>query len=248
MSEPIRVGLVVDVRLYREGLMSSLASHPQLKVVGAASASSELRALLQLRPDVVVLDVATHDSHTIAQTVARELPEAKIIGFGVAEVDREVLACAANGLAGYVPCEASLDGLVSVIESVTRDELPCSPRAASMLFRQVGALSTETTSPADPRLTGREHQIVELIDRAFSNKEIAHTLNVELSTVKNHVHNILEKLQVSRRSEAAARIRKDRRMVKADLVPGARSAHLRTSKRERYSDHFWARGHTGSKV
>src|SRR5439155_827652 len=104
--------------------------------------------------------------------------------------------------------EASIDDLVTVIESVARGEAICSPRVAAGLLRRVAALAAGHGGDL-PRaqLTNREREIVRLIDNGLSNKEIARALGIEVATVKNHVHNILEKLQVHRRGEAAARVR-----------------------------------------
>ena len=131
-----------------------------------------------------------------------------MVALGVADADDHVLGCAEAGVAGYVPRDASLDDLVAVIESAFRGEAICSPRIAGSLLRRIATLAAgqNGTMPL-AHLTGREREIVRLIDRGLSNKEIARDLGIEVATVKNHVHNILEKLQVRRRGEAAARMR-----------------------------------------
>jgi DNA-binding NarL/FixJ family response regulator len=183
-----------------------LAARPGLAVVGAAAAREAAVALItSARPDVVVLDMATRDSLGIARAIADAQPDARIVAFAVAETDGEILACAEAGVAAWVPREGSIDDLVATIESVERGELRCPPKLASSLFRRLASLTRRLPhrSLADA-LTGRERQILALIDRGLSNKEIAVRLSVEVTTVKNHVHNILDKLQVSRRNEAAA--------------------------------------------
>jgi len=95
-----------------------------------------------------------------------------------------------------------------VVSAAVRGELPCSPRIAGGLLRRVTALAAERWSREEPyRLTAREAEIAQLIERGLSNKEIARTLCIEVSTAKNHVHSILEKLHVHRRVEAAALLR-----------------------------------------
>jgi DNA-binding NarL/FixJ family response regulator len=95
--------------------------------------------------------------------------------------------------------------LVATLESATRGEALFSPRMAASLLRRVAALAATQPSPsAQVRLTPRERDIMRLLDEGLSNKEIAQRLGIEVATVKNHVHNILEKLQVHRRGEAAA--------------------------------------------
>jgi two-component system, NarL family, nitrate/nitrite response regulator NarL len=205
----ITVLVVADVRLYREGLSASLGAQPGLAVVGA---TGERQAALDLlatgRPDVVVLDMATRDSLGLARAIVAARPSARIVAFAVEEVDREILVCAEAGVAAWVACEGSVDDLVATIKHVVRDELLCSPRITATLFRRLASLARGAApTESSGGLTGREREIVALIDRGLSNKEIAQRLHLEVATVKNHVHNILEKLQVARRSEAAARLR-----------------------------------------
>jgi DNA-binding NarL/FixJ family response regulator len=107
--------------------------------------------------------------------------------------------------------DGSLDDLVAIVQSVARGETLCSPRVAAILFKQVAVLASERQSRIlSVHLTTREREIVDLIDRGLSNKQISHQLSVEVRTVKTHVHNILEKLQVHRRGEAAAWVREVR--------------------------------------
>lgn len=122
----------------------------------------------------------------------------------------------AAGTAGYVRDSAESKDVVRVLEGIMCDELPCSPRAAASLYRCVATLSPHTNHTADVvnlhhtcpvPLSRRELQIAHLIDRGLTNKEIARQLGIEAATVKNHVHNICEKLSVHRRGEAIARIR-----------------------------------------
>jgi DNA-binding NarL/FixJ family response regulator len=108
---------------------------------------------------------------------------------------------------GYVPRDASADELVRTVRSVARGELPCSPRIAAMLFRELATMDAAVPAPALASLTYREREVVALVDRGLSNKEIAAELGIELPTVKNHVHRVLEKLDVRGRSAAAARMR-----------------------------------------
>ncbi len=104
--------------------------------------------------------------------------------------------------------EASLEELVEVVESVARGESLLAPRIGALLLRRVAEAAGHKRAPtAAGRLTPRELQVVGLIDEGLSNKQIAARLSIELATVKNHVHSILEKLEVERRAEAAARVR-----------------------------------------
>jgi two-component system nitrate/nitrite response regulator NarL len=203
-SAEISLLIVADVRLYREGLGTSLGRREHLTVLGVAGSREAALALVASGPpDVVVLDMATRDSLAIARAISSAAPSVKIIAFAVEELDREILACGEAGVAGWVTREGSMDDLVAMIESVAREELLCSARMAATLFRRLASL-TRTPQAAADLLTAREREIAALIDRGFSNKVIAQRLNIEVATVKNHVHSILAKLHVSTRGEAAA--------------------------------------------
>jgi two-component system, NarL family, nitrate/nitrite response regulator NarL len=205
----IRVAIVADTRLYREGLAQVLNRDSRLSVVATAARQEDaLAALPQLEADVILVDMAMPDGRSVVRVILERAPLGRVIALGVVEDDDDVLGCVEAGVAGYVPREASIDDLVTVIESVARGEAICSPRVAGSLLRRVAALAAGRGGEL-PRahLTTREREIIRLIDQGLSNKEIASDLGIEVATVKNHVHNILEKLQVHRRGEAAARVR-----------------------------------------
>lgn len=207
-NDAIGVLVVAATRLYREGLVERLDGARGLRVAGSAAGRDEaIRLCRELRPDIVLLDMSVaQDVHAI-----RSLADAgvRVVAFGVSESEDVVISCAEAGVSGYVGREASLDQLVAILRAVAREEVVCSPRVAGTLLRRVGALARERGAGDGPaqRLTSRETQVVALIDEGLSNKEIAARLNIELATVKNHVHNIIEKLHVSGRGEAAARVR-----------------------------------------
>jgi DNA-binding NarL/FixJ family response regulator len=120
-----------------------------------------------------------------------------------------LLEWAEAGVAGFVPREASMEDLIVTLVCAVRGEFRCSPQFAGRLLgrlRQHGHVDLQAPVDENP-LTPRECEIVSLIDRGLSNKAIAASLGIEMATVKNHVHNLLEKLHVHRRGEAAARLR-----------------------------------------
>jgi len=167
---------------------------------------------------VVLLDTAIPDNVWIVRALVAAVPGPKVVALAVPEVEREVLACAEAGVAGYVTREGSVEDLVAAVESVARGEMVISPRMAATLLQRVATLALEQSPAAiEARLTTREVEILDLIDQGLSNKEIARRLTIELSTVKNHVHNILEKLNVTRRGEAAARARAARERIQAGI-------------------------------
>jgi DNA-binding NarL/FixJ family response regulator len=220
----VRVLIAAEIRLYREGLAAMLCQEPGIQVVGtAAGADDTVRALRALAADVVLVDLPSPENSWLVRALAAAVPGTRMVALSVPDAERELLACAEAGVAGYVTRDASVEDVVAAVEAAARGEVLCSPRMAATLFQRVATLALER-SPAsiESRLTQRELEILDLIDQGMSNKEIARHLTIELSTVKNHVHNILEKLQVTRRAEAAAWARaargSDRRSLELDLT------------------------------
>jgi DNA-binding NarL/FixJ family response regulator len=189
-------------------MASNLEHRDGLIVVATAASRAEaLELVTTAHPTVVVIDMATDYSLDLVRAIKDALSEVKIVAFAVEEDDREIIACAEAGVDGYVPYEGSMDDLTSTITSVTRGELLCSPKVAATLLRRVGALASGARAPQTMRgLTFRESEVLDLIDGGLSNKEIAVRLHIEVATVKNHVHNLLEKLHVTSRAEAAAQL------------------------------------------
>lgn len=200
----IRVLIIVGIRLYREGIAQLLGARNGMTVVGVKSGLREAAADIQgLEPHVVVLDMALAESHAAVRDLKRLAPGVAVVALGVGELEGDILACVEAGVAGYVTREGSIEDLVAVVESAVRGELQCSPEIAGSLVRRLAALAADYEArPSLARLTTREREIVRLLEQDLSNKEIAVRLGIEVATVKNHVHNLLEKLNVQRRTEA----------------------------------------------
>jgi two-component system nitrate/nitrite response regulator NarL len=207
VSHAIGVLIVAEVRLYREGLAASLGSRPQLRILGTAATREDARTRVrELQPDVVVIDVSTRDSLEFIRDIRAEPFSTKILAFAVEEVITDILECAESGAAGYVTADASIDDLLSAIERIAREELVCSPRIAAKLFGRFSERGSRwPTDASQMTLTSRERQVLDFIRLGHSNKEIAQQLNIAEPTVKNHVHHLLEKLEVTTRAQAAAR-------------------------------------------
>jgi len=208
-ATPVRALVASDIRLYREGLADGLARSGRVEVAGtAADPATTVELTRELAPDLVLVDLVMAGWEDAVRAVVGAENGARVVVLGVREVEDDVIACAEAGVSGYVTREASLDELTDVVESVARGESPCSPRISALLLRRVAETAGRGRGvPAAERLTRREAEIVGLIDEGLSNKQIAGRLSIEPATVKNHVHSILEKLQVERRAEAAARVR-----------------------------------------
>lgn len=198
--------MCAGIRLYREGLVYVLGRIDGLHVVGTASTPAEaVRVLPDLDAAVLLVDLPAADSFSALPRLRAAAPMAKVLAIAVPEVVDEVLRRAEAGIEGYVTREASLNDLVRAVEGVHRGELICSPNIAAALLRHVGRLAAGRSPAAADRslLTQRQRQIAVLLGDGLSNKEIASTLSIETTTVKNHVHTILEKLKVERRTEVA---------------------------------------------
>jgi DNA-binding NarL/FixJ family response regulator len=146
------------------------------------------------------------DSLSVIREITRQTESTKVLAFGVDESSSDVLDCAEAGATGYVSRDVTFEGFVAAVQAIAREELMCSPQAAARLFKKI-AESTRHRADSDKvkRLTSRESEVLELITHGRSNKEIATSLKVSESTVKNHVHHILAKLAVRNREQAAAR-------------------------------------------
>ena len=204
-----RVLVVDDTRLSREGLTSLLKGEPWIAALDTAEdLATTIERLRNFGPDVILLNMATVGSLDIVGAVVGADSHACVVAIGVSGREDEVIALAEAGVAGYLLREGSRTDLVNTIQSVARGEILCPPQITAALLRRVASMAAERRSlAARSHLTAREHQILRLIDQGLSNRQIGQHLGIEVRTVKNHVHNILEKLQVHRRGEAAARMR-----------------------------------------
>jgi DNA-binding NarL/FixJ family response regulator len=201
--------VVAELRLYREGLAAVLDSRDGVDAAAIAQDDEQaVAAAARFRPDVVLVDMAMVDNVNLIGVLARRVPGIRIIALGLPESERTVIPCVEAGIAAYVGRDCTLDDVVATIRRVMRGETECPPDIVASLFRRVAALASQRhDEPPRARLTRRELQIASLITSGLSNKEIAGQLQIEVSTVKNHVHNMFEKLHVSRRTQIARWLR-----------------------------------------
>ena len=203
----INIFVVAEVAVYREALVTALGDTAGMRVCGTAPRCSRLGVdVSAYRPAVMLVDAHNLGSATGLTALPAAGEGLRVVVLGVSENEGEIVACAEAGASGYLTRNGSMADLVATIESVARDELLCPPRIAGALIRRVGRLAAERRLTAlGDRLTRRELEILTFVTDGLSNREIATLLSITVATVKNHVHNIFEKLEVSTRAEASAR-------------------------------------------
>jgi two-component system nitrate/nitrite response regulator NarL len=194
-------------RLFREGVTELLRREERVRVVGvAASVSEAFAACEKLLPRLVLIDANLPDADLLGRRIC-SAAASSVVAFGLDESDVRIMEWAELGARGFVDQWASAAQLVEVLCGVCRDELVCSPRLAGRLLRRVANTGASTLAPPRRPLTSRELEVLGLLERGLSNKEIAVALSVELATVKHHVHNVLDKLDARGRGQAVARSR-----------------------------------------
>ncbi len=196
----VRVLLVDDHTVMRQGVRMLLTLDPEIEVVGeAANGREAVNACHQLQPDVVLMDLLmpVMDGLTAITEIRRDLPAIEIVALTSVLEDSIVTDVVRAGAIGYLLKDATGEEVVLAIKSAARGEVRLSPQAAARLVRDVRA-------PDNPQaLTARETDVLKLLAQGKSNKEIAQGLNIGEKTVHSHVSNILSKLNVPSRTQAA---------------------------------------------
>lgn len=213
----IRVLIADDHSVVRQGLRMFLGLDPELEVVGEAHDGAEaVRQAHALKPDVVLMDLLMPVMDGIAATsqIRRELPDTEVIALTSVLEDASVVGAVRAGAIGYLLKNTEADELRRAIKSAAAGQVQLSPEAASRLLREVRVPDSPET------LTERETEVLRLLAQGQSNKEIAHNLQIGEKTVKTHVSNVLAKLGVPSRTQAALYA------VRIGLVPpGSGQAH-----------------------
>jgi DNA-binding NarL/FixJ family response regulator len=196
----IRILVVDDHGVVRQGLRMFLGLDPELEVIGEASDGSEaVRLAHQLKPDVVLMDMLmpVMDGITATGIIRRELPDTEVIALTSVLEDAAVVGAVRAGAIGYLLKDTEADELRRAIKAAAAGQVQLSPKAAARLMREVRVPESPET------LTERETDVLRLLAQGQSNKEIANTLSLSEKTIKTHVSNILSKLNVPSRTQAA---------------------------------------------
>jgi two-component system, NarL family, nitrate/nitrite response regulator NarL len=208
----IRVYLLIEGRLLREALSRMFRKRPDLLVVGQSSQGEATpRQLLETQCDVLVSD--SFQSAWLPASIA--LPNGgraafKALLIGMEAGGEQFLSAVRSGVTGYLLPDASASDVVSAVRAVFRGEGVCPPQLCSTLFRFIAQMPKERplqNSVSKPDLTLRQQQLVTLVAKGLTNKEIASHLNLSEFTVRNHIHRILKQVDAGSRSEAVETIR-----------------------------------------
>ena len=205
----IRILLIEDNRLLREGLTAMLKEQPDIRIVASAGNSDAMQKWRRLRPSVVLLDVGLRSlsSLRLVKLVKKNTPDAKVIVMDLAPVQTELMEYVRAGVSGFVLKDATFDDFLKTIRSVAKGAKVLPSVLTGSLFSQIVehvALKKKGNPFKSVKMTSREREVVVLIAEGLSNKEIAGRLNLATDTVKSHVHNILEKLALHTRLEIAS--------------------------------------------
>ena len=207
-DEPIRVLVVDDHDLFRTGLASLLAMQPDIEVVAQASGGRMgVRLADELRPDVVVMDLRMPDVEGPAATEAilERNPHTRVLVLTVSTDDSDVEAALQAGACGFIAKDTPVGGIAAAVRAAAQGVTWLSPRAAEVVLGQVRQRATEPAVEvgAEDQLSARELDVLRLIARGMENADIAEALDISPRTAKNHVSNILAKLGMPSRIQAA---------------------------------------------
>lgn len=202
-----RVLIIDDRRVVRDALAEALAKEETLRIVGTAAFGGEapLDAIESAKPDVIVLPALGQPTIELTHAMTRRFDGLRLVILGMKEHPEAVTDVIEAGAVGYVPDDASLEEFCETIRLVARGETRLTPRIAATLVVRLATLASARRADErakNVKLTPREIEILALVAERLTNKEIATQLHVEEQTVKNHIHNILERLSLRRRHQA----------------------------------------------
>lgn len=206
MTEQISVLIVDDHALVREGIRKILSLEPQFNILTEAdSGKMAVELCRELRPDLVLLDINLPDitGMEVCKTIKQEFPKTEVIALTIHDQEEYIIEMIRNGIAAYLLKDVSPDQLISTMLQVANGHSFISPSLMDKIFRQINKLSTKTQDNRPLGLTDREVEVLRLVANGDSNRTIANKLYISEKTVKNHLSNIFQKLDVTDRTQAA---------------------------------------------
>ena len=206
----IRLLLIEDNRLLREGLTIMLKKQKDINVVDTVGNGENILAIMKkYRPEVLLLDLGlrSRSSLNLVKLVKKNFPSSKVIMMDLIPVQADVFEFVQAGVSGFILKDATVNDFIKTIRSVAKGLQVLPPNLTGSLFSQIVEHAINESNPStiidSVRMTKRERQVIELISEGFTNKEIAQNLHLSTYTVKSHVHNILEKLALNTRVQIA---------------------------------------------
>lgn len=210
MDESVAVGIIHSSQLVREGIGDLLNKQSGVRVTGAFGNAREALDHPPQDEHVLLYDLGTshQDGPPLMQELRERIPHAKVLMFGVTDDVQAILECVRAGASGCILDDVSLDDLLAAIRSVSRGVPSSSPKVVTALFSYVASLqpSDDDRPPAAP-LTPREEEVLQLMAEGLDNKAIAQKLYLQPQTVKNYVHQVLQKLNLHNRLEVIRSLR-----------------------------------------
>jgi two-component system NarL family response regulator len=211
-DRPINLLLVNEIRLMGNVIVAALEDEPDIHVVACVTTYEEaLQVIREKEVDVALVSTRLPDNGGLRLTsaISEMAPSTKVLALGLTEEKKRVLRYVEAGASGYILKDDSLEDLIEIVRATQEGKVFVSPQIAAAMMERLSDLAQmfvgiETNMTDTTSLTSREVEVLELISKGLTNHQIAEHLVIEVGTVKNHVHNILEKLNVSSRGEAAA--------------------------------------------
>ncbi len=203
----MKVLVVDDHILLRDGLISLLQSHAKYKIVGeAGTVSKAIEQARLLKPDLILMDMGLPDGSGLeaAQVILAEMPKCKVVFLTISDDDETLFKALRCGASGYVLKNAAVGDLLRYLEALDEGEIAISRAMATRIIKEFARTEPHETqmSPESPKLSRREIEILRELARGLSNQEIAKGLFISENTVKHHIHSILTKLELPDRHEA----------------------------------------------
>jgi len=212
MKDPmnkIRLLLIEDNRLLRDGIMSILKPHKDIIVLATSGdGTSTLLKIQQLKPNVVLLDLGLRSQNSlhVVEIVKKDFPKAKIVVMDLAPVQADILQYVKAGANGFILKDASLNDFLVTIRAVAEGSTVLPPLLVNSLFSQIvehAIREGDITLKEAVQMTKREREVISLLSEGMSNREIGQNIKISTYTVKSHIHNIMEKLALHTRLELA---------------------------------------------